>query len=45
MTMASAWGNEVRFISVVEKFIGMWDYFSWVTQPSAATWFTSLLES
>jgi hypothetical protein len=26
MTIASVWGNEVRFTSVAEKVIGVWDH-------------------
>jgi hypothetical protein len=29
MTIALVWGNEVRFMSLVEKLIGMWDALAW----------------
>jgi hypothetical protein len=37
MTIALVWGNEVRFTSLVEKIIGMWDHLVWLIGLSAST--------
>jgi hypothetical protein len=45
MTIAMVWGKEVRFMSLAEKIIGMWDHFVLVIGSLATTRFTSLCES